>query len=266
MDIERKSSVALYVQIAGRVAQDIRRRRYRPFERLPSEQRLVARYRVSRVTVRQALALLRRQGLVIAKQGKGTFVAGPVMRHELEGLRGFYDALVGQGLSPQTRLLEYRPGTAPKEVAARLGADGNEPVHLKRLYSVEGHPFALIDAWLAPGARKASWEEAERHPIYSILENLLRAPVARAEVSIFARGADAEETRLLELPEASAVLVMERVSYGKAGRALECSRFSIRPENYRFGLEVHGPLAITRMIREVARAQPERERKRRKAK
>lgn len=251
MKVERDSSIALYVQVADRLARDIAEGRYKPFERLPSEQALMKRFAVSRVTVRLALALLARQGLISAKQGKGTFVGGPVVRHDLQDLRGFYDALVTKGHTPQTRLLRFEPVQAPAPIELVLGAAGREVMCLQRVYSLHGHPFALARAWLPPAAARVSWDEASRNPIYSILEELLGLRVTRAEVSILARAAEPEEAKLLELPASSSVLVMERVSYCAEGAALECSRFSIRPENYRFSLSVQGPFAITRKIQEV---------------
>lgn len=251
MKIERESSVPLYVQIADRLARDIAEGRYKAFERLPTEHELMERYRVSRITVRQAIAQLIRQGLAVSKQGKGTFVAGPVVQHELEELKGFYDTLVGQGHTPQTRLLEFGPAQTPANIELLLGAAGQKAVYLKRVYSLQGRPFALARAWLPPAAQRVSWDEAARNPLYAILQNLLGFKVVRAEVSIVARQADPEESELLALQPASPVLVMERASYSNAGEVLEVSRFSIRPENYRFRLSVQGPLAITRQIQEL---------------
>ncbi len=255
MKIRRESSVALYVQIAASLAREIAERRYKPFDRLPTEHELMHRFGVSRITVRQAIARLIFQGLAVAKQGKGTFVAGPVVQHELKGLEGFYDTLVGQGHMPQTRLLELGPREAPADIELMLGVKGKagaRAMYLKRGYTLQGHPFALARAWLPPAALRVSWDEAESHPLYAILQDLLGLKVARAEVAILAREADGEEADLLALTPASPVLVMERVSFSATGQALEVSRFSIRPENYRFRLSVQGPLAITRQIEQVA--------------
>ncbi len=254
MKLNRDSSVALYIQIAEALARDIGRMRFKAFDRLPSESELMARYGVSRVTVRQAVARLVSQGLAIAKQGKGAFVAGPVVQHELEELQGFYDSLVGQGHAPQTRLLEFGPGRTPPGIAQLLCTAGEQAVYLKRIYSLQRRPFALARAWLPPSARKVSRDQASRNPLYAILQILLALKVARAEVGIIARSADPEEAELLELRPGSPVLVMERTSYASTGAALEISRFSILPENYRFRLTVEGPLAITRQIQEVAGA------------
>jgi GntR family transcriptional regulator len=259
--LRRQSSVALYLQIAAALARDIAQQRYKPLDRLPTERQLMKRHGVSRITVRQAVERLVSQGLAVSKQGKGSFVAGPVVQHELQALQGFYDALVGQGQEPKTRLLDFGPRAAPPDAAELLGAKGErEAVYLARSYSMRERPFAHARAWLAPAARGVSWEDAERHPLYAILQNLLGLKVTRAEVGIIARGADPEEAARLGLNSGSPVLVMERVSYGARGEALEKSRFSIRPESYRFKLSVQGPLAITRQIERVAPASRKRRR------
>lgn len=257
MKIERDSSVALYVQIAEKLAKDIAAGRYKAFERLPSEQELMDRYGVSRVTVRQAIGVLRKQGLVSAKQGKGTFVGAPIVQHELADLRGFYDALVSSGNPPQTRLLKFEPVKPEARIEALLnGSLRGDAMYLERLYLLKGHPFALARAWLPPAAKKISWDEAEANPLYSILESLLHLRVTNADVSIVARAADGDEARLLELPVKSPVLVMQRASYSPEGHGLEYSQFTVRPENYRFCLSVQGPLAITRQIQEVVPPPP----------
>lgn len=251
MKIRRESNITLYMQIADRLAREITSGRYKAFQRLPTEHDLMARYRVSRITVRQAIAQLIRQELVVSKQGKGTFVAGPVVQHALEELKGFYDTLIGQGHAPQTQLLEFGPKETPADIGLLLGASVKHAVYLKRIYSLQGRPFALARAWLPPAAQRVAWDEATLNPLYAILQNLLSLKVERAEVSIIARQAETEESDLLKLKPASPLLVMERTSYSHAGEALEISRFSILPEHYRFRLSVQGPLAITRQIQEV---------------
>ena len=58
-----------------RLKNDITAGVYPPGERIPGEQALCAAYNVSRVTVRNALEEIVREGLLVRRQGKGTFVA-----------------------------------------------------------------------------------------------------------------------------------------------------------------------------------------------
>jgi GntR family transcriptional repressor for pyruvate dehydrogenase complex len=62
-------------QLAERIGRDIRTGRLRTGDRLPTEQELIARFQVSRTVVREAMASLRTEGLIVSRQGAGVFVA-----------------------------------------------------------------------------------------------------------------------------------------------------------------------------------------------
>ncbi|WP_301184635.1 GntR family transcriptional regulator [Streptomyces sp. NL15-2K] len=64
----------MYLQVAQRMASDIRRGRYQPGDLLPSESAMVKMYGVGKHTARAAVAELRRMGLVESQQGKGSIV------------------------------------------------------------------------------------------------------------------------------------------------------------------------------------------------
>jgi GntR family transcriptional regulator len=247
MTVDRATAVSLYQQITDQLKAQIAGGAFAADGRLPAEREFMARFGVSRVTVRQAMAQLLRDGHVVRKQGKGTFVAGQKLRHELHSRRGFYDSLVRQGVQPKTRLLGF----------AAVGRDGGagkeQGFLLRRLYTVDDTPIALVSAWLAPEAAAVSWQQASEHPIYGILESLLKLTVARASVRIRVQSADAEVGRALGLAKKSSVLVMERESFSADDRSLERSTFFIRPERYEFVLDTFGPLPISSSIRDADR-------------
>ncbi len=64
-------------QVADQLAREIRSGHVDPGQKLPTEQELIGRFGVSRTVVREAIASLRSQGLVVSRQGSGVFVAGP---------------------------------------------------------------------------------------------------------------------------------------------------------------------------------------------
>lgn len=258
-ELDRDSLDPLYRQLASRLQQAIDSGRLAPGARLPSEAELIAIHGVSRVTVRQAIGLLQRQGKVAARRGKGTFVLGPVVRHDLDALQGFRDALVGQGIEPQTRLLEFsadgRAGGGIVAAAAHDGgppADLDLPVRLQRLYAVDGRPFALVTAWLPQAAAAIGRARAERLTVYQIVEGFLGTPVARAEVVIRSQRAAASVARLLGLARSERqVLVMERRSSTAAGVPCEFMRIQIVPDRFEFRLGVQGPLALAAAVHRV---------------
>src|SRR5690242_20077656 len=94
--LSRSSPEPLHRQLAERLADSIRSRAFKPGERLPSESELAQRYGVSRITLRQAVGALVQQQLVVRKQGKGTFVTAPSVRHDLKRLHGLFGSLLSQ--------------------------------------------------------------------------------------------------------------------------------------------------------------------------
>ncbi|WP_232080715.1 GntR family transcriptional regulator [Variovorax sp. SRS16] len=245
MTVDRATAVSLYQQIADRLKAEIAGGAFATDGRLPAEREFMTRFGVSRVTVRQAMAQLLRDGQVVRKQGKGTFVAGQKLQHELHSMRGFYDSLLQQGVHPKTRLLAF------SAVGRDAGAGKEHGFELRRLYTVDDEPIALVCAWLPPEAAAVSWQQASEHPIYGILEKLLKLKVARASVHIRVQPADADVGKALRLAKKSSVLVMARESFSADERSLERSTFFIRPERYEFVLDTFGPLPISSSIRDA---------------
>lgn len=251
--LTRDSAEPLYQQLAALLAQRMGDGEFAPGSRLPTEPELMAAYAVSRITVRQAIALLARHGRVVAKPGKGTFVMGPMMRHDLGALRGFYDALLEQGLDPQTELISFSASSGRSDRRLPEGLD--LPVSLQRRYLLDGQPFALVEAWLPAAAASLGQERAARLTVYEIVQGFLGERIAGAEVSIRCQSAGPKIAQHLGLRSAAAVLVMERRSHTASGRSLEFMRIHIVPERYEFRLGVSGPLEIANALRPVAKSQ-----------
>ena len=251
--LDRHSAEPLYKQLASRLLRLVESGELATGERLPSEPQLMQRHGVSRVTVRQAVALLTRTGKLSAHRGKGTFVAGRVVRHDLDALQGFYASLRSQGIEPQTQLLEWSVDAGAFDAQRPEGTD--LPVRLQRLYSVDERPFALVTGYLPAAAAPLGRKRAEHLTVYEILSEFMGLGVTRAAVAIRCERAPAAVARALQLGRADTVLVMERRSFASAhdGGHSPCEfmRIHIVPERYEFRLQVSGPLEIASGVRKV---------------
>lgn len=247
--LARHSHVAMYRQLGTQLRDAILRGDYKVDGKLPTETELIRRFGVSRITARQAVDALVREGLVVRRQGKGTFVTAPTVHHDLMDLRGIYDGLVAQGLAPKTRLLAIRRALPPPDVAARMGKPKRKLLHWRRLYLLRGKPFAVSVVHLDTGRAKVSEAEVAEHPTYSILEKLLDERIARADVSIRYAPATRELARDLQLAAGAPLMLLERVSYNAQGAPLEHSLYYARAEAYEFSLAVKGKLPITRSLK-----------------
>lgn len=101
-----ENPIPLYLQLKRLLVKQIKEGRLNPGEKLPSERELCEQYSVSRITVRQALNDLDKEGLIYRTHGKGTFVAQSKVEQELFKITPFQNSLLSKGLKPQTRFLE----------------------------------------------------------------------------------------------------------------------------------------------------------------
>jgi GntR family transcriptional regulator len=244
--LDREAAQPLYKQLAAHLLDEIDGGRLAPGMRLPAEPELMQRHGVSRVTVRQAIALLARGGRLVAQRGKGTFVAGAVVRHELDSLQGFHDALRSQGIEPKTRLVEWSAQAGALD--ADLPPGLQLPVRLRRLYLVDERPFAVVTGGLPAAAAPLGRARAARLNVYEILSQFMGVKVDHADVSIRSERAPRDIQALLGLPRSSMVLLMQRQSFDRQGRPCEFMRIHIVPERYEFRLRVHGGVEIARAV------------------
>lgn len=250
--LNRDSPVALYLQLADDIARMLRTR-LRPGERLPSEAALVQQYGVSRITVRQALAHLERQGLIERKQGKGTFAAAPRIRQDLHHLTGFYAFLQQQGLEPETHLVRFEIVAAPPPVQQALRLPTPQALFYQRQYLLNGAPFAVTCVHLPLSvAANITREIAEQHPTYTLLERFIGREIGYANLSIRARPAPRPVAKLLGERATRSVLTLERVTFCPRGEPLEHTLLYLRPDSYEFSLTaLRGGVSLSQGIKPV---------------
>jgi len=234
MPIVRDNATSLYRQIAGTLRDEILSGRFEPSGRLPSEAEIGARFAVSRVTVRLALDELARNGLIERRKGKGTYVAGKEVRHELDTLRSFHESLILQGLNASMRILALDRMKTPDRIAAAFGGGWETCLALGRLHLVDNEPIALGRTFLPVALAAMPREEIEARPAYAIVAAFFGMEVERAQVMIGAQTADPELEAILDVSKGAALLVMERTSWFTDGSPAERSTFYVRPERYRF--------------------------------
>ncbi|WP_455923101.1 GntR family transcriptional regulator [Pseudomonas putida] len=235
MSILRDSTTSLYEQIAQQLLDEIQRGAFEPSGKLPSEAELGQRFGVSRVTVRLAVGKLCDDGVVERKQGKGTFAAAKQVRHGLDALRSFHEALLLQGLQPTMRVIGQQLQATPEPLRT-LFAEAEQCLCVERLHYVDGEPIALGRSYLPAQLASVVWEEVEQQPIYSVLESVTGSPVARADMAIRAQEADKALASVLGVKRGAALLVMERTSWFADEQCCDRTTFYIRPERYSFVL------------------------------
>jgi GntR family transcriptional regulator len=230
--LSRRSPEPLYRQLAQHLENAIRSGALKPGDRLESEGQLGRRFAVSRITVRLAVEDLVRKQLIVRKQGKGTFVVLPAVKHDLKRLHGLLGSLFSQAESASTRLVRYELGVPPRETAGLLNLQrGQTALALDRLYLIDGRPVALVRAWLVPEVAKLARAKAD----LISTEDMMREAgirVASSQLSIRAEAAGTVVGRFLKISARAPVMVLRRTAFGPDGMVKETGRISFRSDAY----------------------------------
>ena len=142
--LEKKSQSPLYQQLMLRLKNDIIAGVYPAGARIPSEQLLCETYGVSRVTVRKAMLDLVQEGMLVRRQGKGTFVADERLQRDLAHITSFTNACAATGHTAATRVIEIKRAPAHAEDVESLSLkDGDEVIEIVRLRLCDDEPVTL---------------------------------------------------------------------------------------------------------------------------
>ncbi len=234
--LQRNHPLPLYAQLRDTLRSDLLTGRLRAHEQLPSERELCARFRVSRMTVRQALLDLAREGLIYSRAGKGTFASQPKIDQQLKTLSGFSQDMRSRGSAPSSRVLEAKTERAEARLARLLGlAPGAKVIVLSRVRLADGMPLAIetahLPATLCPNLLR---HDFARESLYAVLEHEYGYHLTRAEQTIEAALARPREAALLQLTLPAPVLVMERLTYTDQGILIEYVHSVYRGDRYKF--------------------------------
>jgi GntR family transcriptional regulator len=238
--LKRGAPEPLYHQLKTALLREIEAGRWRPGERLPTEDALIARFHVSKITVRQALRDLSQLGYIRREQGRGTFVQGPPLEEGPRELKSFTREMQGHGFVATSRVLEHGVIPAPPDIAARLDVSPDTPVfRLRRLRLADGEPMGLQEACiplhLVPGIEAFVFAEAS---LYEILGSRYGLYPAAARETHQAVAVAEDVAPLLRVTAGSPALAAERLTTLADGRPLEYVHSIMRGDRYKIVLDL----------------------------
>jgi GntR family transcriptional regulator len=244
---------SLQLRIADHIRAQIEMGELKPGEQLPTIDDLAARYKCSAAPVRGAIELLKQQGLVVTRQGRGTFVRErpKARRHGINrysrkvwksGTLILTGEAAQQGLTADQLLREIGDVPAPAAVAERLGIEPGTPVLTRqRTTVIEDRPNQLADSYypldVAAAAPMLREEKTGPGGGFARLED---AGYHLAEIGeeISVRMPTSPESVALSLPEGTPVVDLIRTTYDDTGRPVEVMLAVIAGDmvsfNYRF--------------------------------
>jgi len=205
--------------------------------KLPPELKLCEEFKASRITVRNALEQLRKEGLIYREKGSGTFIKKFRSEEELSRLTGFSDEMKGKKVS--SVVLENKLVKVPIDAQERFGiSEGSLVVLLKRVRLIDDRPIAVESAYINPSIDLRLLDILNRdmtqNSLYHFIQDELGIKLSRAEEELEVIKVGREEAKLLMIKAGECAIMRRRYTYTADERCIEFVLSIYRADEYKF--------------------------------
>lgn len=238
MQLDKNSPIPLYYQLAEHLRAQIESGELKPGDQVAPEREMSEQAGISRMTVRQAIAYLVQQGVLLAQVGRGTFVAEPKLSFDAAHVLGFSERLMLHGMQIRSQVLEQTVLIAPPSVAARLQLKSHAKViKVVRLRLHQALPLALETVYLpvalCPNLEK---QDLQKQSLYKVLETKYRLRFEGVEQSVEAVIANDYEAELFGVQTCTPLILLEGVTYTVPNRATEFFKAVFRGDRFKMDI------------------------------
>ena len=235
MPLDYNNSIPLYLQLKDRLEQKIKNGTYGP--KIPSEREIMDEFHVSRSTVRQAVAELVSNGILVRRPGRGTFIALKPIDDWLGNLSSTTETIERMGMKSGAKLLHSEIIDLPSQLKEETGLD--RAFHFKRLRYANYTPMGVESHYYPiPLGEKINSYDLNKVTLYDLLESKLGIHTFEAEQVIKAGTVSKEEASLLDIKRNSSVLFTDRKLVDINGQFVELERALYRADMYSFKIKL----------------------------
>jgi len=235
-----ETSIPLYVQIAESLLDRIESGELRPGDRLPAERELSQMLEVNRMTVRRALQVLELQGLLMRRQGDGTYVTAPKIERQAGNLVPFTKGMQRRGYTPGAQVITFERRPAEPSVAKELQLPASTPVYtIRRLRLINQEPV-MLERFTLPVRRVPGLERYDlaSRSVYEVMETKYGISVTRARQSLEPVVAAEYEAELLQVNPGAPLMLEQRLSFDQDDQPIEYGNDLYRGDRFRFVTEI----------------------------
>ena len=241
MKIDKNLMIPLYLQVENQIRDNIKNNTWSKGSKIPSESYLVNKLGVSRGTLKKALNNLTKEGLLIQKQGLGTFVIGedysvPVT----EGLHSFYEYMKSRNINFTTDIINKSLIKAPKYISEKMKLeDGHKILFLERTRTVDDEVVMriknYIDISLAPNIVDETFLDDS---LFNLIEKHTNHRVSFSETKFSAIGANEKNSSIFHIKEGAPLLFHEQVVHLDNNEIIELGKVWLKSNRFYIGLSM----------------------------
>lgn len=212
--LDQTAITPLYEQLMDEIEKDIKTGIYQPGYKIMTETEMAKAYGVSLITVRKAVGLLMEKGLVVRKQGKGTFVTKPKFSRNMKQLQSFSEMCGQMGVKPGAKMLENRLIQADVKTAERLGIEpGSQVIFISRLRYADLEPVAIEKNYFPLKYAFLLDAKFDDNSLFDFLSEKSGLKVASSEKLIELCRASSEEAELLDVKKGDYLLFVRSTAF-----------------------------------------------------
>ncbi|MCJ0930055.1 GntR family transcriptional regulator [Virgibacillus halodenitrificans] len=213
--MDKKSRIPLYLQLMDELIRKINNKTYQENEKLPSERELCEIYDLSRITVRQALQELEREGYIYKLHGKGTFISSKTYNQKLVQLYSFTEQMKMLGKKPTTKVITFQQIPVDDRLAEKMELQPMDEVfQIVRLRLADEEPLMYETSYIPKKLfPKLSKETLENRPMYDIFQEDYQVGVTKAREHFSATTVRQEEASFLEMTKDQSAMLIKRYAY-----------------------------------------------------
>jgi len=223
----------IHAQIKDHLLSKIRSGEYGPGDRLPTENELTKEFRTSKSPVRQALDILRMEGVIYRHPGRGTFVS-PSLGDGGAWTLGSIQDVIGLGSQTRFKLHDFSRGKSSADLDRIFNVQKGKFIRIQGIRFLKDKPLYFLSVFLPQYiGKKLRVEDIADSPVIVALEKKLNIPLKRCVQNISAALADAKLAKLLEIPNQSPILYIERIYYTENEEVIEWARSYCRSDLFK---------------------------------
>ena len=229
----------LYAQVREQLLQRISTGTWRPGQLIPNEFELAREMGVSQGTARKALDSIAADGLLVRRQGRGTFVVEHTASDMLFRFFNLFDS-DGNPIGPESKSARVTRGKATAIERKKLGlGDDRDVFRISRVRTRNERPF-IVESLVLPASRFGALDKLDEIPntLYDYFQKHFGITVTRGDERIQAVAAGRIEAKALGVDEGTPLLKLDRQMYDLDGNVIEWRVSFCHLENAYYGVSL----------------------------